>query len=89
MRVLKNGYPRSSYGRECCQHSSAFIFDRILFILAGIYDNHKRGTGEFEIRTNPPRTAELAVLECLKKSIYNVVNTLAPSFFIGSSLICR
>ena len=37
-----------------------------------------------------PRTAELAALECLKKFPYayngrNLVNTLAPSFLIGSS----
>ena len=30
-------------------------------------------------------TTELATLERLKKSMYNVVNTLAPSFLIGSS----
>ena len=40
------------------------------------------------------RTAGLAVLECLKKSPYtynreNVVNTLAPSFLIGSSSFLR
>ena len=32
-----------------------------------------------------PFTAELAALECLKKSIFFVVATLAPSFLIGSS----
>ena len=29
--------------------------------------------------------SELPALVCLKKSMYNVVNTLAPSFLIGSS----
>ena len=33
----------------------------------------------------PPPTTELAALEHLKKSIYNVVNTLAPSLLIKSS----
>ena len=37
---------------------------------------------EFEIRPNP--TAELAALE-RKKIMFTVVNTLAPSFLIGSS----
>ena len=33
-----------------------------------------------------PLTAELSALECLKKSIFSVVATLAPSFLFGSSL---
>ena len=41
-----------------------------------------------------PRTAELAALECLEKSPYtyngsNLVNTLAPSFLIRSSLFLQ
>ena len=32
-----------------------------------------------------PRTAELAALERMKKNTYNLVNTLASSFLIGSS----
>ena len=32
----------------------------------------------------PPPTPELFALERLKKLMYNVVNTLAPSFLIGS-----
>ena len=32
-----------------------------------------------------PLTSELAALECLKKTKYNLVSTLAPSFLIGSS----
>ena len=31
-------------------------------------------------------TAELSALDCVKKSIFNVLATLAPSFLIGSSL---
>ena len=41
------------------------------------------------MRTNfgqiPPPTPELSALVCLKKFKYNVVNTLAPLFLIGSS----
>ena len=33
----------------------------------------------------PPPTPELSALARLKKLMYNVVNTLAPSFLIGSS----
>ena len=39
-------------GGTYCEHSSAFIFDRIFFILTGNEDNHKI-TDEFEIRPNP------------------------------------
>ena len=34
-------------------------------------------------------TAELAALECAKKSMYNLVSTLAPPFLIGSSLFLQ
>ena len=37
----------------------------------------------------PPPTPELSALERLKKMMYNVVNTLAPSFLIGSSLFLQ
>ena len=44
-----------------------------------------RGLDEFEFRKIPPQATELAALEHLKNSKYNVVNTLAPLFLIGSS----
>ena len=34
---------------KCCEHSSAYIFDRIFFILEGDKDSHKI-SDEFEIR---------------------------------------
>ena len=37
----------------------------------------------------PSLTSELAALERLKKSMDNVVATLAPSFLIGSLHSCR
>ena len=63
---------------KCCEHSSAYIFDRIFFILEGNEDSHKI-SDEFEI-----------AIERWKKSplTYNgkdVVNTLALSFLIRSS----
>ena len=33
-----------------------------------------------------PLTAELSALDCVKKSIFSIVATLAPSFLFGSSL---
>ena len=44
---------------------------------------------EFQFRLVPPPTPELSALGRLKKSMYNVVNTLAPSFLIGSSLFLQ
>ena len=52
---------------QCCVHSSAFIFDRIFFILAGNEDIHNISY-ESKFGQIGPRTAELAALECLKKS---------------------
>ena len=43
---------------KCCVHSSAFIFDRICFILAGNEDIHNI-SDEFEIR--PDRTKDCRV----------------------------
>ena len=37
----------------------------------------------------PPPTPELSALLRLKKLMYNVVSTLAPSFLIGSSLFLQ
>ena len=31
--------------KNCCEHSSAYIFDRIFFIFAGKEDNHKVSSG--------------------------------------------
>ena len=37
----------------------------------------------------PPPTPELSALAHLKKMMYNVVNTLAPLFLIGSSSVLQ
>ena len=74
---------------KCCEHSSAFIFDRIFFILAGnenIYneDMHK-SSDEFEFRPDTT-TITRVICPCASETLmYNVVSTLAPSFLIGSS----
>ena len=49
---------------KCCEHTSAYIFDWIFFILSCNKDSHEI-LDEFDIR---PWTAELAALERLKKS---------------------
>ena len=39
---------RLKNGCKCCEHSSAFIFDRIFFVFTGKEENQKVST-EFEI----------------------------------------
>ena len=74
--------------RKCCQHSSTFIFEWIVLKLqvTSTFITSRRCSKFGQIE---PRTAELAALERRKNSpkTYgeNVVNTLAPSFLIGSS----
>ena len=53
---------------KVCDHSSAFIFDRILFIPADNKDNHTI-SNEFKFGQIGLRTAELAALERLEKSL--------------------
>ena len=48
----------SALAVQCCVHSSAFIFDRIFFILAGNEDINNI-SHEFEIR--PDRTKDCGV----------------------------
>ena len=66
----------------CCNHSGAFIFELIFFILADKKDNYK-SLNELSLYffKIPSPIMELAALEHLK----NVVTTLAPSFLFGSS----
>ena len=90
IRTLVSMAADSSYrvimGKKSCQHSSTFIFDMIL-ILATTSITSRTSSKFGQIG---PRTLELAAFDCLEKSpkTYNgenVVNTLAPSFLIGSS----
>ena len=64
--------------------SFSFIFQWIFLILAGNKVNHKSLDG-FVFGKIPSLTLELAALECLKKSMNNVVITLPPSFLNESS----
>ena len=71
MSVGKNSH-RLRLGKTKSSVFSA-VFDRILFILAGIEDIHK-SLYEFEFRTDPPLTTELAALEHLKNRCNHVIS---------------
>ena len=63
-------------------NTSSFIFDLNNLILAGKEDMHE-SLDVFNCGLIPPPTpSELSALE---KLMYNIVNTLAPLFLIGSS----
>ena len=66
------------------KHSSSFIFESIILILAGNKDMHE-SLDEFKFR--PDTTTNLRVnCPCAsEKLMYNVVNILAPLFLIGST----
>ena len=42
---------------------------------------------EFEIRPNPTKDCRVSCPSASEKLMFNVVNTLAPSFLIGSSFL--
>ena len=68
---------------KCCDHSSSFIFDLIIFVGN---EDMRESLYQFKFGQITPRIRELSALEHLKKKkIYNVVNTLAPSFLIDCS----
>ena len=73
---------------KSCEHSSSFISDSIILILAGNEDMHESLDG---FKFWPDTTTDSRVIcPCAsEKSMYNVVNTLAPSFLIGSSLFLQ
>ena len=77
-------FPIDLKWEKSCEHSSSFIFDLINLILAGKEDLHE-SLDEFKFR--PDTTTNIRVIcPCMsEKLMYNVVNTLAPLFLIGSS----
>ena len=66
-----------------CEHSSAFIFDLIFFVPAGNKDMHK-SLDEFEFQPDPTTDYRVNCPLASEEFMYNVVNTLAPSFLILS-----
>ena len=63
--------------------SSAFSFGWIFIILAGNKDNYK-SMDEFEFLPDPITNYWVSCPWAFEKWMYNVVSTLAPSFWIGS-----
>ena len=60
------------------------FFNWIFFILAGSEDMHE-SLKELEFRQDPTTDYEVSCPFASEKSMYNVVNTLGPSFLIESS----
>ena len=58
--------------------------DSIILILAGNEDMHE-SFDEFKFRPDTTTNSRVICPCVSEKLMYNVVNTLAPSFFIGSS----
>ena len=73
---------------KCCDHSSSFIFDGIIFILASNMDMHE-SLDEFKLRPDTSTDSGDICPWASEKLIYIVVNTLAPSCLIGSSLFLQ
>ena len=69
---------------KSCEHSSSFIFDTIILILAGNEDMHK-SLDEFKFRTDTTTNFRVICPCASEKLMYNAVNTLAPTFPSGSS----
>ena len=65
-------------------NTSSFIFDSIILILAGNEIMHE-SLNEFKFRPDTTTDSRVICSCASEKLIYNVVNTLAPSFLIGSS----
>ena len=69
-----------------CEHSCAFIFNLIFFVLSGTEDMHEC-LDQFEFRQDPITDYEVNCPWASEKLMYNVVNLLAPSFLIESSFL--
>ena len=66
----------------------ALIFDSIILILAGNEDMHE-SCDEFKFRPDTTTNSRVICPCVSEKLMYNVVNTLAPSFLIGSSFFLQ
>ena len=69
---------------KSCEHSSSFIFDSIILIVAGNEDMHE-SLDEFKFRSDTTYDFRVICPCTSEKLTYNVVNTLAPLFLIRSS----
>ena len=73
-------------GRSFYDHSSTFIFEWIFLSFAGIKDTHK-SLNELEYPPHSTTNYRFSCTWASKLKLYNVVTTLAPSFFICFFLI--
>ena len=69
---------------KSCEHSSSFIFDSIILILAGNEDMHE-SFDQFKFQLNTTTNSRVICPCASEKMMYNVLNTLAPLFLIRSS----
>ena len=59
--------------KNCCEHSSAYIFDWIFFIFSGNEDNHRVWT-EFEFWPDPTKRCRVTALDkCPKLVLLNIL----------------
>ena len=82
MGVWKN--PHRLIMGKSCEHSSSFIFDSIILILAGNKDMHE-SLDKFKFRPDTTTNYRVICLCASEKLLYNVMNTIAPSFLVRSS----
>ena len=61
-----------------------FFFESIILILAGNKDMHE-SLDEFKFRPDTATNSRVICPCASEKMMYNIVNTLAPLFLIGSS----
>ena len=54
--------------KNCCEHSSAYIFDWIFFIFSGNEDNHQVWT-EFEFWPDPTKRCRVTALDKCPKLV--------------------
>ena len=76
--------PKDLKWEKSYEHFSSFIFDLFNLILAGKKDMHE-SLDEFKFRPDTTTNTRI-ICRCTSENLmYNVVNTLAPLFLIGSS----
>ena len=66
------------------EHSSSFIFESIILILADNEDMHE-SLDQFKFRPDTDTNTRVICPGASEKLLYNVVSALAPLFLIGSS----
>ena len=81
MFILKKGHQPGVY---VPLRALFLVFESIILILAGNEDMHE-SLDEFKFRLDTDTNTRVICPCASEKLLYNVVNTLAPLFLIGSS----